>query len=79
LDELGKILEYAALFPERQDIFLMQRLAEMAARSGNTPLFVVGLLHQGFSAYADHLSQTAQREWEKVAGRFDEIVFDQPL
>ena len=79
LDELGKFLEYAALYPDRQDIFLMQRLAEMAARSGNTPLFVVGLLHQGFGAYADHLSQTAQREWEKVAGRFDEIVFDQPL
>lgn len=79
LDELGKFLEYAALHPDRQDIFLMQRLAEMASRSGNTPLFVVGLLHQGFGAYADHLSQTAQREWEKVAGRFDEIVFDQPL
>jgi hypothetical protein len=79
LDELGKFLEYAALYPDQQDIFLMQRLAEMAARSGNTPLFVVGILHQGFGAYADHLSQTAQREWEKVAGRFDEIVFDQPL
>jgi hypothetical protein len=79
LDELGKFLEYAALYPEQQDIFLMQRLAERAARSANAPLFIVGLLHQGFGAYADHLSQTAQREWEKVAGRFDEIVFDQPL
>jgi hypothetical protein len=79
LDELGKFLEYAALHPEQQDIFLMQRLAELASRSGNTPIFVVGLLHQGFGAYAEHLSQTAQREWEKVAGRFDEIVFDQPL
>lgn len=79
LDELGKFLEYAALHPERQDIFLLQRLAEAAARSGRTPLFVVGLLHQGFSAYSDHLSQSAQREWEKVAGRFDELLFDQPL
>lgn len=79
LDELGKFLEYAALHPEQQDIFLMQRLAEMASRSADTPVFIVGLLHQGFGAYADHLSQTAQREWEKVAGRFDEIVFDQPL
>src|SRR6185369_4217274 len=79
LDELGKFLEYAALYPEQQDIFLMQRLAEMASRSADTPVFIVGLLHQGFGAYADHLSQTAQREWEKVAGRFDEIVFDQPL
>jgi hypothetical protein len=79
IDELGKFLEYAALHPERQDIFLLQRLAETAARSGRTPLFVVGLLHQGFGAYADHLSQSAQREWEKIAGRFDELLFDQPL
>jgi hypothetical protein len=79
LDELGKFLEYAALHPDKQDVFLMQRLAETAARSGRTPLFVIGLLHQGFGAYADNLSQSAQREWEKVAGRFDELLFDQPL
>lgn len=79
LDELGKFLEYAALHPDKQDVFLMQRLAELAARSGDTPLFVIGLLHQGFDAYADTLSQAAQREWEKIAGRFDELVFNQPL
>lgn len=79
LDELGKFLEFAALNPDKQDVFLLQRLAEIAARSGRTPLFIVGLLHQGFGAYADRLSQSAQREWEKVAGRFDELLFDQPL
>jgi hypothetical protein len=79
LDELGKFLEYAALHPDKQDVFMMQRLAELAARSGRTPLFVIGLLHQGFGEYADNLSQTAQREWEKVAGRFDELLFNQPL
>jgi len=79
VDELGKFLEFAALHPQRQDIFLLQRLAEVASRSGNKPLFVVCILHQGFSAYADQLNQSAQREWEKVAGRFDEIVFNQPV
>lgn len=79
LDELGKFLEYGALRPDRQDVFLLQRLAETATRSGKRPLFVVGLLHQGFNAYAQHLSQSAQREWEKVAGRFDEVLFNQPL
>src|SRR5437868_3842890 len=59
LDELGKVLEFAALHPERQDVFLLQRLAEAASRSGDKPLFVVSLLHQGFSAYADHLDQSA--------------------
>ena len=79
LDELGKFLEFAALHPQRQDIFLLQRLAETASRSGDQALFVVCLLHQGFSAYSDLLSQSAQREWEKVAGRFEEIVFNQPI
>ena len=79
LDELGKFLEFAALHPQQQDVFLLQRLAEAAARSGDEALFVVGLLHQGFTAYTDHLDQSAQREWEKVAGRFEEIVFNQPI
>lgn len=79
LDELGKFFEFAASNPQRQDVFLLQRLAETASRSGDEPLFVVCLLHQGFNAYADYLNQSAQREWEKVAGRFDEIVFNQPV
>jgi hypothetical protein len=79
LDELGKFLEFAALNPHRQDVFLLQKLAEAAARSSDQPLFVLCILHQGFSAYADQLSQSAQREWEKVAGRFEEIVFNQPV
>lgn len=79
VDELGKFLEFGVLHPDRQDIYLLQRIAEAASHSGEEPLFVVGLLHQGFSAYAENLSPTAQREWEKVAGRFEEMVFAQPL
>ena len=79
LDELGKFLEFAAMYPERQDIYLLQQLAEAASRSGDTPLFVLGLLHQGFSAYANHLDGASKQEWEKVAGRFEEILFNQPL
>jgi hypothetical protein len=79
LDELGKFLEYAALHPDREDVYTLQRIAEAAARSGDQPLFVLGLLHQGFHAYAERLPSAARHEWEKVAERFDEIVFDQPL
>lgn len=79
LDEMGKFLEFSAANPEKQDVFLLQKLAESAARSGAAPLFVVCLLHQGFNAYSDQLTQASQHEWEKVAGRFDEIVFRQPL
>ena len=79
LDELGKFLEFAALHPDRQDVYLLQRLAEAASRSCDEPLFIICLLHQGFNAYADLLNQPAQREWEKIAGRFEEIVFNQPV
>jgi hypothetical protein len=79
LDEVGKFLEYAALHPDQQDIYLFQRLAETASRSGKTPILLVCCLHQGFNAYADQLTLTSQREWEKVAGRLEEIIFEQPL
>ena len=77
LDELGKFLEFAALHPQRQDIFLLQRLAEAASRSGDQALFVVCLLHQGFSALgpAQPISPT---EWEKFADEqvIEEIVLN---
>jgi hypothetical protein len=79
LDELGKFLEYASLHPERDDVYALQRLAEAAARSGDRPLIVIGLLHQSFNAYSEPLPTTSRLEWEKVAGRFEEIAFDQPL
>jgi hypothetical protein len=79
IDELGKFLEYAAIHSNQQDVFILQQIAELSARSGDHPFFVVCLLHQGFNAYADQLNQSAQREWEKVAGRFEEIIFNQPV
>lgn len=79
LDELGKFLEYASLHPEKEDLYILQQLAEMAARSGDYPLIIMGLLHQGFHAYAERLPSASRLEWEKVAGRYEEITFDQPL
>lgn len=79
IDELGKFLEYAALNPERQDVYFLQSLGEAATRSGSNAITVLGLLHQGFAVYADKLSDSSQREWEKVAGRYEELVFNQPL
>ena len=78
LDELGKFLEFAAQNPERQDIFFLQQLAELSCRSGISRILFVGVLHQSFSDYAHNLTPTEQREWEKVSGRFEEIIFNQP-
>jgi len=79
LDELGKNLEFAAQNPELDDIFLLQRLAEEAARSGDQPFIIVVMLHQGIAAYAAGLDSTARREWDKVAGRLEEIIYTHPL
>ena len=79
LDEVGKFLEYAAVNPKHQDVMLLQRLADLATRSRKQPLQIICLLHQGFNAYADQLARSSANEWEKVAGRFEEITFRQPL
>lgn len=79
MDELGKSLEYATQHPDQQDITFLQTLAETASRSGANPLVVLGILHQGFSAYADRMEENDQREWDKIGGRFEELSFDQPL
>lgn len=79
LDELGQNLRYAAQHPNEDDIFLLQRLGERAARSNGRPLMVLALLHQGFASYAAAADAVAKKEWDKVAGRFEEIVFFQPV
>ncbi len=79
LDELGKNLEFAAACAEADDIYLLQHLAEIAARSGDQPILAVAILHQAIAGYASQLPSTHRREWEKVAGRYEEVVFAPPL
>lgn len=78
VDELGKLLEYTSMNPEEEDVYIWQLLAEDAMRSKDRPFIILGLLHQGFSAYAAKLGMDQKREWEKVAGRFGEIILHHP-
>jgi hypothetical protein len=77
LDELGKALEYAAR-SAGDDIYLLQEMAEVAARSGPAPVIVVGILHQAFEGYGERLDPVARREWAKIQGRFSDIAFLEP-
>ena len=79
IDELGKNLEHISRNPDSDDIFLLQQLAEEAARSGNSPFILIVMLHQSVVAYAIGLDTTEKQEWNKVAGRFEEIVYAQPV
>jgi len=78
LDELGKLFEYAARYPGKSDVFVLQEIAEQAARSSNNPIFLVGLLHQSFQDYGIHLDLSTRREWAKIQGRFEDIAFLEP-
>ena len=77
-DEMGKPLEYATTHLDEADIYLLQELAELANRSGDTPFLFVGLLHQAFERYAGHADGLMQREWAKIQGRFEDIAFQEP-
>lgn len=78
-DELGQNLRHAAIRGTGSDISFLQVLGEKADRSGNKPLIVLAMLHQGLSTYSADLDVAAKREWEKVAGRYKEVVFAQPM
>jgi len=75
VDELGKFLEFAAQYPEKSDLHVLQELAELAVRSGDNPIFFVTILHQAFDEYAHRLSSIQRAEWQKVQGRFVDIPF----
>ena len=74
VDELGKLLEHAALQPEESDLHILQEMAEAASRSYEYPIWFITILHQEFSQYASRLGRRHQQEWSKVQQRF----FDAP-
>jgi hypothetical protein len=75
VDELGKGLEHAAIADDTSDLYFLQQLAELPARASEPPVLFVGLLHQAFTEYGQRLTAGARAEWDKVQGRFEDIVF----
>ena len=75
VDEAGKALEYAAQQPTRGDVYLLQALAEVAARSNGVLFVILTVLHQSFDQYAHQLGASDRNEWAKVQGRFGELAF----
>jgi len=78
VDELGKLFEYAARDPRGGDVYVLQEIAELASRSGDTPIEFIGILHQGFDEYARHLDRGTRQEWAKIQGRFIDVAFQEP-
>ncbi len=70
IDEMGKFLEAAA--DGKNDVYVFQQLAEIAARSKGK-IVVLGILHQAFAEYARRLSRDIRDEWSKIQGRFVDL------
>lgn len=75
IDELGKFLEYEARHYEANDIYLLQALAELAVKGGESNIYVFTLMHQGFEQYSRGLGEDVRNEWTKVQGRFENVPF----
>ncbi|MDY0129445.1 MAG: hypothetical protein RBR63_04565 [Methanosarcina vacuolata] len=73
IDELGKIIEYASEKYLDSDIHALQDLAEFVNKQENYRLVVA--LHKSFKDYVQNTSQISFTEWDKIQGRFENIVF----
>lgn len=78
VDEFGKILEHAANNNPEKELYFLQKLSEFV----NVPsrnIILLTTLHQNFGSYASKLTEPQRNEWYKVKGRFQEIVFVEPV
>lgn len=78
IDEFGKILEHAAKQDPESEMYFLQKFTEFINDSDKNIIFLT-TLHQGFGAYAKGLEDGQFLEWNKVKGRFHEIVFKEPI
>ena len=78
VDEFGKILEHAAANNPEQELYFLQKIAEYVNFGTHNIIFIT-TLHQNFSTYSYKLSETQRNEWNKVKGRFKEVVFVEPV
>jgi hypothetical protein len=78
IDELGQHLNYAAHQQSDRDLYVLQTLAEMTARSSDVPCLIITILHQAFDRYVGMAGVGQRTEWAKVQGRFVDIPFLEP-
>ena len=78
IDEFGKVLEHIAKSGQTTDLYLLQQIAEWVNGYENQA-YLVTTLHQNFSSYSEGTSASQQQEWEKVKGRYRDIVFNEPV
>ena len=78
IDEFGKFLEYASKENRAQELYLLQLLSEWANDDAKDVYFII-TLHQSFINYGKNLTHEDKLEWEKVKGRFADLLFNEPV
>lgn len=78
IDEFGKFLEYIAKNKQSNDLYLLQLISEWANDDSKNVFFIISL-HQSFISYSTSLDLTDRQEWEKIKGRFIELLFNEPI
>ena len=78
IDEFGKILESISTHKLSTDLYFLQQLAEWV-NGQNENVYLVTTLHQNFLSYNQQASASERQEWEKIKGRYKDIVFNEPV
>jgi len=78
IDEFGKFLEYIGKHNDQNDLYLLQLISEWANDDSKEVYFII-TLHQSFISYTSSLDISEKLEWEKIKGRFIELLFNEPV
>ncbi|WP_264529246.1 hypothetical protein [Flavobacterium sp. N502540] len=78
IDEFGKFLEYISKNKLSNDLYLLQLVSEWANDADKNAYFII-TLHQNFIFYSSTLDSIDRQEWEKIKGRFVELLFNEPV
>jgi nucleoside-triphosphatase THEP1 len=78
VDEFGKFLENASKNNSLDELYLLQQISEWTNDENFESYFII-TLHQNFSSYGKNLSSQDKLEWEKVKGRFIDLIFNEPV
>lgn len=73
VDEFGKFIEYGLEDHNSNDIFELQTLSEFVNKKDNFKLIVS--LHKSFNEYTLDSTSMSYTDWDKIQGRFENIVF----
>ncbi|SOC81569.1 hypothetical protein SAMN06296241_3148 [Salinimicrobium sediminis] len=78
VDEFGKFLEQASKNNAIDELYLLQQISEWTNDERYESYFII-TLHQNFNSYGKNLSNQDKLEWEKVKGRFVDLLFNEPV